>query len=361
MSKPSLSVICATYNGAEKLPGLFICLSANLLLNPELAEIIFVIDGSNDTSEEMIRDFTSNHSSTRVITKKCEINLGISQARNVGIAEAQSELIAFVDDDCRPSPSWINDVISLWGSASMEIVGIGGIVSSHNPVTFNQRYCGAVTPLRPYPLRADRRTIASRLKNYYTKAPDTYENAEYLVGCCMTFRKYSLEYVHGFDPSMKFGGDDAYICKKLRRAYGDHVLVIDPRLVMPHDFSLKFRDSFRRSYSYGKASGRQSREIRNLPSLNPGPFITCFLLSAGLATTQMFAPRISIVLSAFILFFVEIFIYNFLLVGRQIIVTKSISEKFFFGLAFFFCEIVNTYGFVIGFFKKDKALAYKRA
>jgi glycosyltransferase involved in cell wall biosynthesis len=356
MSKPSLSVICATYNGASKLPGLLDCLSANLLDNPDLAEIIFVIDGSTDKSEELIGEFIDNHRSTRVIAKKSETNFGISQARNIGLAEARSEIIAFVDDDCRPSQSWIEEVISLWGTASQKIVGIGGVVSSYKPVTFNQRYCGAVTPLRPYPLKVGSSTIPSRLRYYYTKAPDVYSHAEYLVGCCMTFRKYSLDRVHGFDPLMKFGGDDQYICGKLRREYGEKVLVIDPRLVMPHEFSRKFVDSLRRSYSYGKASGRHGRQIRTIPSINPGPIITCFLVGAGLATRQMLALRISIMLCALVLFFFEMLIYNFLLVKQKIIVTKSISKKFLFSLAFFFCEILNCYGFIAGFIRDNETL-----
>jgi glycosyltransferase involved in cell wall biosynthesis len=354
MSKPLLSVICATYNGALKLPGLLDSLSANLLDKPDLAEIIFVIDGSTDKSEELIGEFQKNHRSTRVIAKKCESNLGISQARNVGLAEARSEVIAFLDDDCRPSQSWIEDVISLWGTASQKIVGIGGVVSSYKPVTFNQRYCGAVTPLRPYPLKVGRSTIPSRLRYYYTKAPDIYSHAEYLVGCCMTFRKYSLDRVHGFDPLMKFGGDDHYICEKLRSEYGEKVLVIDPRLVMPHEFSRQFTDSLRRSYSYGVSNGRDvRRNIKNL-SFNPGPFVTLLYFLILYLVLGMNIPFISgITRLAFSVVSATIG-YISLLFWRKIILEKFVPAKLMFGISFLLCESINIYGMLSGFVRTSK-------
>jgi hypothetical protein len=155
---------------------------------------------------------------------------------------------------------------------------------------------------------------------------------------------------------MKFGGDDQYICEKLRSEYGENVLVIDPRLAMPHEFSRKFVDSLRRSYLYGKASGRHGRQIRNIPSINPGPIIACFLVGAGLAFRQILTPRISIMLCTLVLFFLEMFTYNILLVKQKIIVTKSISKKFLFGLAFFFCELLNCYGFITGFIRGNETL-----
>jgi len=61
-------------------------------------EIIFVVNGSNDESENICLLAREDHSNIRVIVTDA---VGVSSARNIGLREARGEYVIFVDaDDC---------------------------------------------------------------------------------------------------------------------------------------------------------------------------------------------------------------------------------------------------------------------
>jgi len=61
LERTLLSVICATYNGEEKLPGLLKALESNFNDSQLDFEVIFVIDGSTDKSEELLSVFKKSN------------------------------------------------------------------------------------------------------------------------------------------------------------------------------------------------------------------------------------------------------------------------------------------------------------
>ncbi len=71
-------------------------------------EIILVNDGSTDNSEEIIKEFLSDH-----ILLINQSNQGVSAARNTGIAAAKSDYIAFLDADDVWDPSYLTTISKL--------------------------------------------------------------------------------------------------------------------------------------------------------------------------------------------------------------------------------------------------------
>ena len=359
MSKPSLSVICPTYNGALKLPGLIKCLSKNLERSQVIVEIIFVIDGSKDNSAQIIEKFAEDFPLTAIICQNNKINLGASEARNIGVTLSHSDTIAFIDDDCRPISTWMVDLIQSWKVFPKEMLGLGGVVKSYDPVTFNQKYCEASTPLRPYQLKNNNENLLKRLISYYSESINQKSYAEYFAGCNMTFRKSAFVEAGGFDPAMKWGGEDAFICSQIRKKFGSNSLVIDPHLVMLHEFSMKFSGSIWRSYAYGRSSGRASRKNGTIPSFNPGPLLIFFLSLIVTATSVVFNKFIFSVANFFLILLVEITLYILFLLQKKIIVSDSRVHKFIYSLAFLLCETANMGGFILGFLIPKKELVYK--
>ena len=91
---PKVSVVVCAYNAADTLED---CLtSLDQLTYPDY-EVILVNDGSRDATGDIGR----RHARVRVVDVP---NAGLSAARNVGLAEARGDIIAYTDADTRVDP-----------------------------------------------------------------------------------------------------------------------------------------------------------------------------------------------------------------------------------------------------------------
>lgn len=98
----SISIIIPTFNGVARIGK---CLDA-LLPQAERhrAEILVVNDGSSDATTELVRRYPK----VRLINQS---NAGPAVARNRGAFAASGEIILFTDDDCVPSPGWLQAML----------------------------------------------------------------------------------------------------------------------------------------------------------------------------------------------------------------------------------------------------------
>lgn len=86
-----------TYNSAEYLERTLGSLSQMLSTDKEMAEVLFVDDGSTDRTLEILeRVATKDPDTYRLLKAK---HGGVSKARNLGIKNATGEYITFVDSD----------------------------------------------------------------------------------------------------------------------------------------------------------------------------------------------------------------------------------------------------------------------
>lgn len=99
---PLLSVVIPAHDAARFLAE---CLSSVLAQQRHFElEVIVVDDASNDASAAIARGFERKFECVRLV--RLETNQGPAAARNVGIAQARGELIAFLDaDDLWPAGS----------------------------------------------------------------------------------------------------------------------------------------------------------------------------------------------------------------------------------------------------------------
>lgn len=101
----SVSVVIPLYNKA-----LYIKKTINSVLSQSFQnfELIVVDDGSTDNGAEIVRSFQDPR-----ICLIQQDNAGVSAARNRGIKEARTELIAFLDADDEWKPSFLETVLRL--------------------------------------------------------------------------------------------------------------------------------------------------------------------------------------------------------------------------------------------------------
>lgn len=187
---PPVSVVVASYNGARTLPA---CLESLTRLNYPDYEVILVDDGSTDATPALAARFP------QVRWLRHERNLGLSEARNTGIAAARGEVIAFTDADCRADEDWLYFTVGeLLESGA---AGVGG----PNLLPPEDSWIAAavmVSPGGPAPV-----LLTDRL-------------AEHIPGCNMVFWKRALLEVGGFDPQFRRAGDDVDLCWRLRQHGG---------------------------------------------------------------------------------------------------------------------------------------------
>ena len=94
---PRISVVVACYNAARTLQP---CLDSLTRLNYPDYEVLVVDDGSTDATPQIISQF-KNFRNIR------QEHLGLSAARNAGIAASTGEIVAFTDADCRADEDWL--------------------------------------------------------------------------------------------------------------------------------------------------------------------------------------------------------------------------------------------------------------
>jgi glycosyltransferase involved in cell wall biosynthesis len=100
----NLSLIIPVYNEAENLPILYDCIQEVLESNKSIWEVIFVDDGSLDTSFEVLRSLVEKDPEhVRVVAFRR--NFGQTAAITAGIDHAQGEIIVLLDADLQNDPT----------------------------------------------------------------------------------------------------------------------------------------------------------------------------------------------------------------------------------------------------------------
>jgi glycosyltransferase involved in cell wall biosynthesis len=98
-----ISVVIPTYNRAHELDKCLESLRAQKI-DSSLFEVVVVDDGSTDNTSEVLGRWTPVWPVLRSVR---QTNAGPAAARNTGVRNARSAIIAFIDDDCIAPPDWI--------------------------------------------------------------------------------------------------------------------------------------------------------------------------------------------------------------------------------------------------------------
>lgn len=216
-------------------------------------EIIVVDDGSSDETSAVASKF-----SVQLITHAR--NRGLSAARNTGILAARAPIIAFTDDDCIPCDDWIAQLLQPYERE--DVAGVGGLVRVARIETYVHRYLVDNNPLAPLELNlAASSSLLYRfglyLRGMWSAGDEHLSRAVYsLPGATMSFRKNVLDEVGLMNDRMTFGGDDEYICGRVRETFPHMVLWYEPRAQVRHNYVGTLQDMWRRNYAYGRGHAR---------------------------------------------------------------------------------------------------------
>ena len=189
-----VSVVIPTYARPRQLRG---CLEdlAQQTLDPDAFEVVVVDDGSPEGVGALAQAF-AGRLHIRVFR---QVNAGPGAARNRGASEAAGALIAFTDDDCRPSPAWLETMLA--GERSRPGALVGG--STRNGLS--HRLFSEAS-----------QWIVDMVYEHFNR---NHENAYFFASNNIAWGRESYQAIGGFDQSFpRAGAEDRDFCDRWRAA-----------------------------------------------------------------------------------------------------------------------------------------------
>ncbi len=213
---PTVSVIVNTYNRAAWLDDALRGLTG--LDYPDV-EVIVVNGPSTDHSAEVIARWAP-----AIKALDCD-EANLARSRNIGIAAAAGEVIAFIDDDAVPHPQWLRRLAAHYHDP---VVGAAGGYTIDNTGTHWQ--------VRK--VVCDRYGTAHPVTDWFDERPLNRPGSPFypsLLGTNASFRAAALRAIGGFDHAFAYLLDETDVCLRLVDA-GWHVRY-EPQALVWHQFA----------------------------------------------------------------------------------------------------------------------------
>ncbi|WP_051221193.1 glycosyltransferase [Erythrobacter cryptus] len=213
---PPVSVVINTLNRADLLDD---AITGVMQLDYPKFELVVVNGPSTDHSEDVLARWRG-----RIKHLRCDVpNLSVS--RNVGIAGAAGEIVAFLDDDAVPHPHWLRYLVRNF--ADPAIGGVGGFTVDNTGVRWQVR-----------------KTVCDRFGNAHFPADSFDERVlnwpgtplyPSLLGTNSSFRMAALREIGGFDHTFAYLLDETDVC--LRMVDAGWKVVYEPAALIFHQFA----------------------------------------------------------------------------------------------------------------------------
>lgn len=123
MTKPDVSVIIPSYKSA---PHVRHCLDALKSQITTCSYEMILVDSSQDETQKIVKE---EYPDIRLFHFNARCSVG--KARNIGVEKAKAEIVLFLDTDCVPIPTWLEQMYS--ALQNHQVVGVGGAVENGTP------------------------------------------------------------------------------------------------------------------------------------------------------------------------------------------------------------------------------------
>jgi len=236
-----VSVIVTTRNEADNIRG---CLDSLLAQDfPRDAYEVLIIDCSSDATAEI----AATYPGVRVLRSE----RGFSRQKNLGVAEARFDILAFTDADCIIPPEWLKTIERAFRRP--ELAAAGG---NAFPPPGTSKF-GFWSACVGHP--------SGGAIGFEANVTPGKDGIEFAAGCNSIYRREAIRAVQGFSPDFQAGGEDVDISRRMK-AQG---LLIDyiPDLTVYH----KPRPTLGSYFRWNVRVGVTKWSLRR-----PGPFRIVF-------------------------------------------------------------------------------------
>jgi len=226
-SSPSMTVVVPVRDRAGELDD---CL-ARLAPLP----VVVVDDGSRDAAA--VADVATRHCARLV---RRDASRGPAAARNTGLAAVDSEVVAFVDSDCRAAVASLH---ALAGHLADPAVALAAprVLAAHEEGSGSQQPTSTTGPL----------DMGARPATVVPKG-----RVSYVPSTALVVRREAIDAVGGFDESMRYG-EDVDLCWRLHRE--GWAIRYDPRVAVQHLEPDSWTALLTRRFHYGTSAGPLAR------------------------------------------------------------------------------------------------------
>lgn len=233
-----VSVIIPIFNGLADLPDLEICLLQQTF-PAEQVEYLLVDNHSQDGTLDRLKDFAQRaHTQGVTVRPLSEATIQSSYAaRNRGIRAAQGNILVFTDADCRPEPTWLDDMVKPFEAETVGLV-VGEIKALPGDTWLEQ-------------FAEQRETLSQK----FTIAHSFYP---YGQTANLAVRQAALQKSGLFRPYLTTGGD-ADLCWRIQMA-GNWDLHFAATAIIRH----RHRSTLKELRSQWRRYGRSNRYLHEL-------------------------------------------------------------------------------------------------
>jgi GT2 family glycosyltransferase len=214
---PPISVIICAYS-LERWNELVAAVESVEHQSTPAAEVIVVIDHNGDLLDRAEAELR------RVTVLPNREAQGLSGARNTGIAAANGDVLAFMDDDAVADENWLQRLLPPFNDA--DVLGVGGMIrpqwQSGMPSWFPPEFAWVVGCS-------------------YIGLPDVRSPIRNLIGCNMAIRRSVFDTVGGFVSGIgrigkvPVGCEETELCIRARQASPGGEFVYEPDAIVHHN------------------------------------------------------------------------------------------------------------------------------
>ena len=218
MNQPAISVVICAYT-IERLRDIHEAVDSVLRQTYTLHEVIVAVDHN----EELLRILRAElPTGVKVVLNKSA--RGLSETRNVGIRSSAGEIVAFIDDDAVAERHWLDNLAMHY--CDPEVVAVGGRavpmwLDGGRPSWFPEELDWVVGCT-------------------YKGLPLNGNEVRNMIGCNMSFRRYSFEQAGFFTSKVgRIGklqgvGEEAELCLRIKHSMLDACILYEPDAVIYH-------------------------------------------------------------------------------------------------------------------------------